>query len=265
MRSVSILGCGWLGKPLGKVLFETGYKVSGSTTQKDRLQVLQQDGIIPFLIKFEPEAAPDQLKGFFRSDVLVVSMPAKRGISPQSFLAQMAAVAREAGKGAIQKVLYISSSAVYPDCNGMVYERDADPQSIMVQAENLFREQPKFETTVIRFGGLVGPGRHPGNFLSGKKDLPGANNPVNIIHLKDCIGIIQTILTKGAWGEVFNACAGQHPSKEEFYTKASRQLAKEPPRFSTEGARFKIVNTEKLVNRLGYSFTYNDPLQMTDF
>ena len=59
----------------------------------------------------------------------------------------------------------------------------------LLEMEQLFTQNNQFEAAVIRFGGLYGPGRHPGNFLARKKELAGASNPVNMIHLEDCIGI----------------------------------------------------------------------------
>ena len=57
---ISILGCGWLGLPLGKFLVEKGHVVKGSTTSEDKISLLSSMGIVPFLIKFSPqiEAVP---------------------------------------------------------------------------------------------------------------------------------------------------------------------------------------------------------------
>ena len=56
------------------------------------------------------------------------------------------------------------------------------------------RECKKFNTTVIRFGGLIGYDRMPGKFLTGKKDLPNGDAPVNLIHRDDCVQIIYQII-----------------------------------------------------------------------
>jgi 3-hydroxyisobutyrate dehydrogenase-like beta-hydroxyacid dehydrogenase len=52
---ISILGCGWLGFPLGKYLVEKGHFVKGSTTSESKIALLSKVGIEPFLLKFSPQ------------------------------------------------------------------------------------------------------------------------------------------------------------------------------------------------------------------
>ena len=114
---------------------------------------------------------------------------------------------------------------------------------------------------MLRFCGLFGPDRNPGRFLVGKI-LPGSSGqvPVNMIHLDDCIAIITEILEQNVWGEVFNACADEHPAKEEFYGEAARQLNFDPPKFAATAAdAYKVVDSTKLRRMLNYRFKYPDP------
>src|SRR5690606_25987870 len=110
------------------------------------------------------------------------------------FLQQMKEVVQQLKKGSTRKIVFISSTSVYPDNNGVVVEHDADPANDLVKAEDLLRNENAFETTILRFGGLVGPGRHPGKFFAGKENIAGGNNPVNIIHQYDCTEIIKRII-----------------------------------------------------------------------
>jgi len=50
MTQISILGYGWLGLPLAKVLLENGFSVKGSTTSVEKISVLENSGIQPYLI-----------------------------------------------------------------------------------------------------------------------------------------------------------------------------------------------------------------------
>ena len=47
MRNVSILGCGWLGKPLAISLLDDGYSLKGSTTKEEKLALLEDNNIHP--------------------------------------------------------------------------------------------------------------------------------------------------------------------------------------------------------------------------
>lgn len=262
MTTVSILGCGWLGKPFAATLVKEGYRVNGSTTQEAKVSELAALGIKPFVVTFNPQASGNNIADFFQCDILVISIPPRiRTTQPEVYLSQLEQAVQHAAQARVQHILYISSTAVYPDVNRIVTEDDADPESYLVKAEAIIRTFGS--TTIIRFGGLVGPARHPGRFLAGKKELSGKNTPVNIIHQHDCIGIMKRIIEQKVWGEVFNACADEHPAREAFYTQASAALNLEPPRFvADDSTPYKIVSSEKVKQRLGYTFVYADPIAM---
>jgi nucleoside-diphosphate-sugar epimerase len=192
---VSILGCGWLGLPLGVALHQGGNTVCGSTTKIDKLAVLQTHGITPFLIRLPLEDVTDV--SFFQSDVLVVNIPPRRkaGLTDE-YLQHLEQLRNFLLTTSLRKIVFISSTSVYPDVNREVTEADASTESYAYKAEQIFFSSP-FQTTVLRFGGLFGPGRNAGIFFAGKIDIPGADSPVNLIHLDDCIAIISAIIRDG--------------------------------------------------------------------
>ena len=49
-KSVSIIGCGWLGLPLAEFLVQQGFHVRGSTTRAEKLKPLEEKGIEAFQI-----------------------------------------------------------------------------------------------------------------------------------------------------------------------------------------------------------------------
>ena len=167
----------------------------------------------------------------------------------------------------MENVIFISSTSVYGSSNEEVDEEtelnpDRDSGKALVLTEGLLRAELSFSTTILRFGGLIGPGRQPGKFLSGRKNVSGGNSKVNLIHLDDCIEIIVQIIQKNIWREIFNSCADKHPTRKELYTKAAEELKIEPPEFSDDEEEYKIVSSEKLKNVLNYEFKYPDPLKM---
>ena len=158
--------------------------------------------------------------------------------------------------GTVRNVILISTTSVYPNLNRIVTEEDADEQNAIVRAEGLVRELG-IPCTILRFGGLFGPGRHPGRFLTGKRDVKGGNVPVNMIHLDDCVEIITRVIQQNVWNEVLNACADDHPTRKEFYTNAAADLGVEPPIFlDDEVSEYKIVSNERLKNILNYQFIH---------
>ena len=258
------MGCGWLGKPLGKFLADAGWKVLGSTTRAENLPILRDHRIHPYLIKFTPAARGEYIEDFFSSDVLIIAMPPRtKHDSGLMFLDTMESTIKCIGLGSVRKVIFISSTSVYPDCDRVVTENDADSNTVLARAEQKLRAVDGLKVSVLRFGGLVGPGRHPGRFLSGKTAECGGN-PVNMIHQEDCIRIIERILKDEVWGVTLSACADRHPSKSDYYSAACAQLNVPAPVFTSDGtAALKIVDNTKLKQVLRYEFVFPDPMTMT--
>jgi nucleoside-diphosphate-sugar epimerase len=257
--TVSILGCGWYGLPLAKTLVAKGISVKGSTTSAGKLETLAEAGIKPFLIDLSADDAAYN-SGFFTCDVLIIAIPPKsRTGEGAEYVPKLQRVINAINQNQIQKVILISSTGVYADLNKEVNEL-TDPQpdtvsgKILYEAEELFRQQIKFKTTIIRFGGLIGPGREPGRFFAGKKDIPNGLAPVNLIELNDCIGITEAILNKNAFDYTFNACSPHHPLKFAFYTKAAAKAGLEQPKFVSELKEWKIINSINVDRVLGYQY-----------
>ncbi len=105
---------------------------------------------------------------------------------------------------------------------------------------------------ILRFGGLVGPKRNPGRFLSGKTELPGKLWPVNLIHLDDAIGFTIKAMELNLKHEVINVVSDESHNREEFYSKASELLSLEKPHFDQKdlSIREKISN-ERLKSLYG--------------
>jgi nucleoside-diphosphate-sugar epimerase len=261
---LSILGCGWLGKAVGTYFVKEGWRVLGSTTTPERIPTIDALGIKPVLIKLDPIPTGDGLDPFFDADVLLISIPPKRkaGLT-EMYLKQIESLAAFISTKRVSRVIFVSSTSVYKEVNRAVVEEDADPSSYLVLAENFFARHSSFSTTILRFGGLVGPDRHPGRFLSGKQNVDGPEAVVNIIHQQDCVKIIATIVRQNLFGHTFNACADDHPSKRTFYEAASRALSLQPPSFNEQSkTSFKIVSSRKLKEMADYAFIFPDPLGM---
>lgn len=256
-ETIGLVGAGWMGLPLGKRLVERGYSVWGTTTRESRFAELAAVGVTPVLF------TGDQAPQFPPADVLVVTVPPRGGEAAYARLLEQ--LIDHIITGDIQKVVFVSSTSVYPDLNRTVSEVDAQmivsrhSGVCLLAMEDLFRGQEAFATTILRFGGLYGPGRHPGKFLAGKTDIPGGENPVNMIHQTDCIGIISTIIEQNAFGYTWNAVAPGHPARKEFYARAATVGKFALPTWGTGNKAWKQVNGERLIEELGYDYLYPDP------
>ncbi len=264
--SISIMGCGWLGLPLAEQLIKKGFSVKGSITTAEKMEMLQEKNIVPFQIQVTETQISGDVTAFLQSDILIINFPpGRRGDVIRHHTAQMRLLTKEILKNPVKNVLFISSTSVYPELNLQMYEDETRYPSntsgrALLEAERVLQAQKQFTTSIIRFAGMMGPDRHPGRFLAGKKNLENGRAPVNIIHRDDCIGVIVKLIEEKAWGEIFNACADVHPLRKDFYILAAQKLVLEPPEFvSGSTANFKIVNSDKIKTTLNYTFKYADP------
>ena len=244
----SILGCGWFGLDFGERLVKAGHEVKGSTTSAEKLPMLISKGIDPFVINL-PNDSPLIDPVFFRCDALVLTIPPKLTKRPvDEYLSVVNKVIEHVRTYHIEHVVFISSTSVYDDVNDRVDENTLPSPTTasgkaVLQAETLFRSEDTFTTTIVRFAGLIGPGRDPANFFAGKKNIPNGQAPVNLIHLEDCSGFCLAILEKNAFGHTLNACSPRHPRRMDFYVQSAIRAGVAIPDFMDELKQWKIVGT----------------------
>lgn len=280
MTQISILGCGWLGLPLAKKLIEEGYFVNGSTTSENKLSIFKNLGINPFLVilsevegALESESVSETITDFLvKSEILIIDIPPKlRGSSASlptplkmTFVKKIENLIPFIEKSTVKKVLFVSSTSVYGDENGVITEEtepnpDTESGKQLLLAEALLQNNQNFETTILRFGGLIGEDRQPVKFLAGKENLENPDAPVNLIHQNDCIGVILEIINQSKWNEVFNAVAPFHPTRSAYYTRKAIDLNLALPKFSSEKSNIKkTISSEKTERILNYKFQLGD-------
>jgi len=270
-QHISILGCGWLGLPLARALVAEGFSVKGSTTSEAKFARLKDAGAEPFKIIIG-ETLEGDIRAFLDSDILVLNIPPGRGEAVvEHHISQVSLLIDALADSPVRHVLFVSSTSVYPSpCREVIEDDASDPDAAdspvgraLLYAEEMLRSESGFSTTVLRFGGLIGPGRNPAEFMQRMTEIANPSQPVNFIHLDDCVRIITEIIGKEAWGEVFNACAPLHPTRSELYAAAaeSHGLTALPEETSSDN-NFKIVSSAKIEKVLGYRFLHPDPLAM---
>ena len=262
MTKISILGCGWLGLPLAEALIKKGFPVNGTTTSSEKLAVLESVKINPFLITLGPNEIAGDIVSFLNgSEILIINIPPKlRGPQPENFVQKIKNIIPWIENSSVGKVLFVSSISVYAEDNSTVTEAtlpqpESESGRQLLQAEQLLQANTAFETTILRFGGLIGEDRHPIKSLAGKKNISNPDAPVNLIDQKDCIGIIMKILENEIWHETFNAVAPFHPTRKHYYTQKAAALQLPLPEFDENEPSFgKTISAEKIMSVLKYKF-----------
>jgi len=231
VQSISILGNGWLGKPLHKSL--ESHHLSVKVASRNSCENFEVD----------IDKLDEDISVFLDSEILIINIPSKN-------VEGFRALIEKIKLSPITKVLFISSTSVS-------HQQNTTHPLLLI--EDMFRNSLAFKSTVLRFGGLIGGSRNPANFVKNKILLQGVNMRVNLIHLDDCIGIINAILMQELWGETLNACADTHPTKEEFYTYVCQQAGVKTPKFEkTLNEIPAVISNEKLKKLLSYRFIHSD-------
>lgn len=252
-----VVGCGWLGMPMAEKWIQEQKTVHGTTTSKDKIKNIETAGIIPHVL--DNEKSEQDTKWLFELDFLLLNIPPSN--LKEEYGNYMLKIVKQLNPTA--KIIFISSTSVYANNNKEVTEEDElegtrKNSACIINAENMLKEFAKDRLTIIRMSGLVGKDRNPAIYMQGRK-INGGKDPVNLIHLEDCMGTIDFMINGSIWGEIFNASAPTHPAKEDYYVHAAKQLNVEPPTFKDESQSYKIIDSTKLIKEYGYSFKYLDP------
>ena len=276
---VLIVGCGYVGLPLGAELVRRGHEVSGLRRSALAEAELKAAGITPLHADI---TRPETLARLPRNFDWVMNCSASGGGGANDYrkvyldgnrnlLAWLA-------DSAVENFVYTSSTSVYAQNDGSVVtetspvEPEADTSRVLVETEKLLLEavaERKFPAVILRVAGIYGPGRGYAfkQFLRGEARIEGDGSRVlNMIHRDDLIGIIITALQRGAAGQIYNAADNEPVSQRKFYDWLAAELKQPLPSqvasdaevWRKRGVTNKRVSSAKLRAELKYEFQFPD-------
>jgi len=263
-NQISILGLGWLGKPLAQKLNKLGYIVNGSTTSETKSKTLQEEGLNSFVMELTEEGVKGSVNELLNNTkILILNIPPGLRRNPNSsYVNKVKQLIPYIEFNQISKVLLISSTSVFEaDVNFPEIFNTTTPNGTsaaaeqLIEVEELLYNNSNFETTILRFAGLIDERRHPSTMMSKRKGIKGGEGPVNLIHLNDCIQIIVAIIEKEMWHYKLNAAYPDHPTKKEYYSEVCNQMNLPSPDFVHEKAvKGKKINGLDTVSLLGIKY-----------
>lgn len=255
MKTISILGAGWLGLPLAEELNKNGYNIISSSRSGKNKNYLSSIGIQHIDFDLENiQANTDSIKQIQKSDILIIAIPSRNTEGFQTLASVLT-------NSSIQHILFVSTTSVYANCNCEIIHPIANQaKSPYIAIENTLQKLKGISTTILRFAGLFGYERDPGRYFS-NKPIPNPTAPVNMIHRDDCIQIILEIIQQQKWKEIYHAAAPSHPSKADFYGKNTLRFSGKKVELSDKPITqpsYKIINSQKLEQDLNYKFLVSD-------
>lgn len=215
---ISILGLGWYGDPLACKLKELGFKVIGSTRSEEKIQGFKERGIEAITLNY-PNVPHKELTDI---DIMILNIPPFE-----------------------QELKWFKSWNLSSQIWTIFISSTSGRKNLIEQEEWI---QSYFNNwTVLRFSGLYGDDRHPGNHLSGKKDLKGRLWPVNLIHQDDCVAFTVKVIEERIQNKIIELTSDEHPTREEYYTEYCRLKGLPLPVFDqTDESTKSIVSNEEM-------------------
>ena len=295
---VLIVGCGYVGLPLGKELVRQGHEVFGLRRSALAADEMQSAGIHPLLADV---TQPETLANLPRDFDWVVNCTASGGGDADDYRkiyleGNRNLVAWLAGSP-LKKFIYTSSTSVYAQNDGSVVtekssaEPDAPTSKVLVETEKLVlaavagcgpRVPPVltqthgrdaratiFPAVILRVAGIYGPARGHSfkQFLRGEARIEGDGARwLNMIHRDDLTGVIIAALHDARPGEIYNAADSEPVSQLDFFAWLAAELKKPlPPKVGADaeagrkrGVTNKRVSNAKLRAELKYQFQFPD-------
>ena len=255
----AFVGLGWLGIPLANFLTSKGFEISGTTRSSEKQQQLSAKGWE--VICWDASTDVSIPSSFFEAcELVIINIPPGKLRENNRYAEVCCSIATAIPSSS--KVIFVSTTGIYPD-DALTTNEDEFSRSLYLK-ENLFALTEerldailKERLTIVRFAGLIGPNRNPARFLAGKTDVPNPNAPVNLIHLNDCIQLIDAIITQNKWGEIYNGCASDHPTRKEYYTAMCERFGLVPPTFNAISTISKLVVNTKSIQQLGVAYNHS--------
>jgi nucleoside-diphosphate-sugar epimerase len=271
---ILIVGCGYVGLPLGAELDRRGHAVFGLCRRPGREMVAA--GIIPLAADI---TRPESLEPLPNEFDWVVNCAASGGGSAEDYRRLYVAgnqhLADWLGERPPKKFVYTSSTSVYGQNDGGWVTEESPAESAAETAQVLRAAETGLQTAaargfpavILRVAGIYGPGRGHAfqQFLAGDARIEGdGSRHLNMIHRDDVVGAIIAAMEHGTSGEIYNAVDDEPVTQLAFFTWLAGELNRPlPPRVAADegvwrkrGTTNKRVGNAKLHTRLEYPFKY---------
>lgn len=257
-EKIVVVGCGWLGFPLAKVLVKKEYEVIGTTTSDQKHQQMSDQGVRPVVLQVSSDAAQTDDDAIWQADVFIIAIPPKVSAHGRDFhIGQVRAILERIPDSS--RLVYVSSTSVYPSLAGKYDESsELSPEntgnSTLYECEQLISDRG--QSAIVRCGGLMGEQRISGRYFAGK-EVSGENQPVNYIHQSDAVALIAGIIENGITG-TYNLVSPLHPTRSEVYQANSWKFGFAMPTFKDDGTQ-RVIDGTLIAGKLDYTFQYPDP------
>jgi nucleoside-diphosphate-sugar epimerase len=277
-----IVGCGYVGLPLGAELVRQGHEVFGLRRSASAANEMKSAGIQPLVGDVTRLKTLAKLPRQFDWALNCVAAGGSADNYRQIYLEGNRNLVSWLAESPPEKFIYTSSTSVYGQNDGSIVTEkspvkpDAETAKVLVEAETCLLAKGgsrgrsphlKFPAVILRVAGIYGPerGHWFEQFLKNEARIEGdGSRYLNMIHRDDVAGCIIAALKNGRAGEIYNAVDDEPVRQIDFFKWLAETLGKPlPPSVSENagivrkrGATNKRVSNQKLKMELGHQFKH---------
>ncbi|WP_295399552.1 SDR family oxidoreductase [uncultured Thiocystis sp.] len=278
MAQTIIVGCGYVGTRLARQSLDRGADVIGLTRGAAGLARLGAAGIPARRYDLLQDDLSELGLAVAGADVFHLAPPPEQGVEDPLTRRLIASFERA---GQPRRIVYISTTGVYGDCQGGWVDETcpaqptADRSRRRWDAEQSLRAWSQAsggELVILRVAGIYGPDRLPLERIRQGAPLVRAEEApyTNRIHVEDLVSGCLAAMEKGIDGAVYNACDGAPSNMTDYFlavadaaglprppclslAEASEQLSAGMLSYLAESRR---LSNRKLREELGVEFRY---------
>lgn len=236
MRSALIVGCGDVGRRLGRQLIDRGVPCIGVARSEAAARLAKEWGLASQTADLDDPASLGPLNTAGATVFYLAPPPASGHTDPR-----VRHFIDHCQDRLPSKVVYISTSGVYGDCGGAWVAEDRPPRPVSDRARRRLDAETRWlhwasdsgvEVVILRCGGIYGPGRLPidrlreGVVVVCPDEAPYSNR----IHSEDLASACIAAAQRAQGGEVFNIADGSPSTMTEYFYAVADAVGLPRPR-----------------------------------
>lgn len=248
MASILLAGCGYLGRRMLARLRRQGFEINALVASEGSAALLENkvDRVIQLDLDQAAWAAPtlpdaDQVYYFIP--------PPSNGVRDTritNFLEMLSRSNRP------QRILLISTSGVYGDCDGEWVDESRPAAPVAERAKRRFDAEQQLTTwclkrevehVILRVAGIYGPQRLPLARLEKRVPMVSESEApwTNRIHVDDLATVCEAVMENAPSGEIFNVSDGHPGNMTDYFNRVADAAGlPRPPQISLTEAQAQL-------------------------
>lgn len=266
MAPIAIVGCGYTGMRVARHYLDQGATLTGLTRSAAglaRLSAAKIPGQQCDLLKEDPGALGLAMTG---ARLFHFAPPPESGVTDPLTRRLVAGLAQS---GSPQRIVYLSTTGVYGDCQGAWIDETWPAQPLAERSQRRWDAERTLrrwsqdsggELVILRVAGIYGPDRLPlERIRQGAPLVQVAEAPYsNRIHIDDLVSVCVAAMEKGRDGAIYNVCDDAPSTMTEyFFALADAAGLPRPPTLPmaeaaaqlSAGMRSYMAESRRLSNR----------------